>query len=78
MTIAQEFVTHHDNELLAEIADLKAQLADLSDTVTSLRHCGAEKDGIIMALRAENERLYALYAERDIQRRYLQTEDTED
>ena len=78
MTLVQDFINHNESKLLAEIADLKAQITELEAYLDSVRHCNAELRGLNTELRAENARLYELYAERDIKRRYLQTEEQED
>lgn len=58
MTLIQALINCIDEYYKNELADRDAMIADLQDTVTSLRHVLAEQRGKCEALRKENARFY--------------------
>jgi ribosomal protein L29 len=71
----QDFITHNENKLFAEIAELKSQVEDLQEELRETRTQSNLKDWEIKFLKEDVKRLIAKSTEK---RRYLQTEDTEE
>ena len=66
----QDFITHNENKLLAEIAELKSQVEDLQQELRETRTQSNLKDWAIRFLKEDVKRMREL--------RYKQLEDTED
>jgi peptidoglycan hydrolase CwlO-like protein len=71
----QDFITHNENKLFAEIAELKSQVEDLQEELRETRTQSNLKDWEIKFLKEDVKRLNAKTYEK---RHYLQTEDTEE
>jgi len=73
----QDFITHNENKLFAEIAELKSQVEDLQEELRETRTQSNLKDWEIKFLKEDVKRLSAKNTEKCAEMRMKDTEEND-